>query len=349
MSLLSQIKPEEVIIGMLGASALISIPLYLLEIDFSKNSIIVFFAWLMIFFGLVYYLFRNRLKSEKMKGIHQFIFAVLLGIIISDLILIALFFPLSPLAGIIEKKPGSFAQEISIELLNKRSNESLEKIFEDIKKKDFRSAFDEVLKYREVAKEIETRIDKVCEEKGSNPDFRRYCNDKELLSKCRNQEVSLVYYLVDFAEKSGQMSYDDCVNTFQQKFVSSECSQLFDKCGIETLKLEKVCVKKDSVKQKEEKSCSELNGKICSADETCKGEVISTLDTSNCCVGSCEKKQSNEQGRRLSPPEEELMQLESCSALGGYLCISNETCYGETIDSYENGLCCSQPCVPVED
>ncbi|MFH1802616.1 MAG: hypothetical protein ABH864_04140 [archaeon] len=33
--------------------------------------------------------------------------------------------------------------------------------------------------------------------------------------------------------------------------------------------------------------CSELSGYSCSADETCEGEIVSTIDFNQCCVGSC--------------------------------------------------------------
>ena len=38
--------------------------------------------------------------------------------------------------------------------------------------------------------------------------------------------------------------------------------------------------------------CSELSGFSCGADETCGGNIVPTIDVSNCCVGSCESTSS---------------------------------------------------------
>lgn len=35
--------------------------------------------------------------------------------------------------------------------------------------------------------------------------------------------------------------------------------------------------------------CSELDGRFCSADETCTGEVVSSIDGNSCCIASCKK------------------------------------------------------------
>jgi len=42
----------------------------------------------------------------------------------------------------------------------------------------------------------------------------------------------------------------------------------------------------------ENKSCDEKGGIICDADEECTGSVVEASDTSNCCIGSCVKKEA---------------------------------------------------------
>ena len=46
--------------------------------------------------------------------------------------------------------------------------------------------------------------------------------------------------------------------------------------------------------------CEELDGTSCTADEVCDGEIVSTLDISNCCVGSCANAESESEGSNLS-------------------------------------------------
>jgi hypothetical protein len=40
------------------------------------------------------------------------------------------------------------------------------------------------------------------------------------------------------------------------------------------------------------KSCSEYSGKICSSDKVCTGNIKKATDTTNCCLGECEEKQT---------------------------------------------------------
>lgn len=83
-----------------------------------------------------------------------------------------------------------------------------------------------------------------------------------------------------------------------------------------------------------QKFCSDLAGTECSADETCSGEIRTTLETDRCCLGSCE------------------ISTTTCSQQSGSLC-SADKCSGSVIassDATSTQICCSQSCnsgIPV--
>ncbi|MBU2523497.1 MAG: hypothetical protein KKE23_04395 [Nanoarchaeota archaeon] len=77
-----------------------------------------------------------------------------------------------------------------------------------------------------------------------------------------------------------------------------------------------------------QKFCDDIGGNECFSDESCSGDVRTTLETDRCCLGTCEKATS------------------TCSEQTGNLC-SAEKCSGSIIassDSTATQICCSEKC-----
>ncbi len=76
------------------------------------------------------------------------------------------------------------------------------------------------------------------------------------------------------------------------------------------------------------KTCSELNGSICTSDELCRGTYTWASDTygeKSCCIGEC-------------------VLAKTCSELGGEPC-ENAECDGQLVAAYDTDKCCIGKCL----
>lgn len=78
-----------------------------------------------------------------------------------------------------------------------------------------------------------------------------------------------------------------------------------------------------------QKSCLDLEGTECSADERCEGRLKKSIETERCCIGDCVKEEK------------------TCSEQGGVLCPTSRKCSDRIIaskDSSSSEYCCYGTC-----
>jgi hypothetical protein len=91
-------------------------------------------------------------------------------------------------------------------------------------------------------------------------------------------------------------------------------------------------------------SCGDIGGAVCFAYENCTGDFIKTTDEPRCCAGSCE---STGQPAVTGEPTTPVLSPEvsqTCSDIGGNVCLANEECTGAFIRTTDEVHCCAGTC-----
>jgi hypothetical protein len=121
------------------------------------------------------------------------------------------------------------------------------------------------------------------------------------------------------------------------------------------------------------KTCSERGGKICYSGTSCSESTVTTLDSSQCCLGicptidpcagiTCSSGEQCSNGNCVSTDacagitcaanktcENGSCVLKTCSEMSGQACAQDETCSTSTITTSDSAACCTGTCTTEDD
>jgi hypothetical protein len=96
------------------------------------------------------------------------------------------------------------------------------------------------------------------------------------------------------------------------------------------------------------KTCLEIGGNSCLADETCSGSLIKTTDysaASRCCAGVCIMPPAGPNLPQSTPTITVIPTVaKTCLEIGGNICQGTETCSGGLIKTTDSERCCAGTC-----